>query len=499
MERKSNIIFGPPGTGKTTKLLSILEEEFDQGTEPGRVAFVSFTRKAIKEAVQRAVEKFKFPETSLTYFRTLHSLGYRELGLTRNDIMSRRNYLELGDMLGISFSKYNNIEDGAPDETNEGDCYLYLDQLARNKVEDIRSVFHNYADDNLDWHELKRYIDTEHTYKHDLNKMDFTDILQEVINRGITLDVDVAIIDEAQDLTSLQWNMVLQIFKNVKRLYIAGDDDQCIYSWAGANVDKFLQRKGERTILNQSYRIPREIQKVADQICGRIHNRQEKQWKAREEQGEVLFYTYPDDINLSEGSWLLIARNAYFLKKIEEMVKEEGYNYETRRGPSMDQNEIQAILAWETLRKGKDISSASANLVYSFLQGRIGVQSGYKGKDFKEGRYTMNDLVENHGLLVTDEWYRSLRLIDENTAEYYRAVLRRGDSLTKPRITISTIHGVKGGEADNVMLLSDMTKKSMDNYDNDPDDEHRVFYVGATRAKERLHIISPQTSRFYDL
>ena len=63
---------------------------------------------------------------------------------------------------------------------------------------------------------------------------------------------------------------------------------------------------------------------------------------------------------------------------------------------------------------------------------------------------------------------------------------------TKPRITLSTIHAAKGGEADNVLLLPDITKSAVDNNDIDPDELHRLFYVAVTRAKKSLHILEPK-------
>ena len=70
---------------------------------------------------------------------------------------------------------------------------------------------------------------------------------------------------------------------------------------------------------------------------------------------------------------------------------------------------------------------------------------------------------------------------------------RRGEQLNKPpRITLSTIHGAKGGEAQNVVLLTDLSFNTMRGYERNPDDENRLFYVGATRTKEHLHIIRPQ-------
>jgi len=61
-----------------------------------------------------------------------------------------------------------------------------------------------------------------------------------------------------------------------------------------------------------------------------------------------------------------------------------------------------------------------------------------------------------------------------------------------PRITMSTIHGAKGGEADNVLLLPDITKSSVDQNDREPDELHRLFYVAVTRAKQELHILEPR-------
>ena len=61
-----------------------------------------------------------------------------------------------------------------------------------------------------------------------------------------------------------------------------------------------------------------------------------------------------------------------------------------------------------------------------------------------------------------------------------------------PRILLSTIHGVKGGEAQNVVILTDLSRNTQKGYERYPDDENRLFYVGATRTKEHLHIIEPK-------
>jgi superfamily I DNA/RNA helicase len=72
-------------------------------------------------------------------------------------------------------------------------------------------------------------------------------------------------------------------------------------------------------------------------------------------------------------------------------------------------------------------------------------------------------------------------------------MLANDEKITQtPRITLSTIHAAKGGEADNVLILPDITKSAVDNNDINPDELHRLFYVAVTRAKKSLHILEPK-------
>ena len=64
---------------------------------------------------------------------------------------------------------------------------------------------------------------------------------------------------------------------------------------------------------------------------------------------------------------------------------------------------------------------------------------------------------------------------------------------------ISTIHGIKGGESDNVVVISDISYKTWRKFNVEPDDEHRVFYVAITRAKKNLFLLQPETKNSYEL
>jgi superfamily I DNA/RNA helicase len=104
MKRYVQIILGPPGTGKTTTLLRIVEDSLKRGVPPERIAYLAFTRKAAYEAQERAMAQFGFEEGRFPYFRTLHSLAFKQLGLQRDEVMTNTHYRKLGKALGTSCS-----------------------------------------------------------------------------------------------------------------------------------------------------------------------------------------------------------------------------------------------------------------------------------------------------------------------------------------------------------------------------------------------------------
>jgi len=76
-------------------------------------------------------------------------------------------------------------------------------------------------------------------------------------------------------------------------------------------------------------------------------------------------------------------------------------------------------------------------------------------------------------------------------------MIDNGEDLDQPaRIWVSTIHAIKGGEKDNVILCLDLghkIKKAIKKSEEKADEEHRVWYVGITRARNNLYKLKAKT------
>ena len=503
MEKK--IILGPPGCGKTTRLLSIMEQEMDKGVSPNEICFVTFTRKGASEAAERAAQKFSLKSSELPYFRTLHSMAYRLMGYGKDSVMGRQDWCELGRMLGVQFSTYYETEEGLPQGSEKGDKLRFIDGFARARLLTCDDAWRAVGDEDVSAAEVVQFSDTLEKYKDDMALVDYTGMLERFVIDGGPIPVKVAFIDEAQDLSTLQWEMVWRLVANAERVYIAGDDDQSIYRWAGADVDKFLALKDECQsveVLGHSYRLPRMVYNMANTITGRIKRRYDKEWQPRDEDGAVHHIHDIADIDLSQGTWLLLARNVYLLDQFKRLARSQGVAYAVKGVPQVKQKHARAIVLWERLRRGESLTVDEVRTVYACMRLGTGVKRGFKGmtKASDAETYDMPRLRADFGLLRDDAWYDALQDIPAGDRTYYQSILRAGDNLLgQPRVNISTIHGVKGGEADNVVLLPDMAWRTYRDYQQEPDDEHRVFYVAVTRARHALYIAAPGSRWAYDI
>ena len=496
LSSKAQVILGPPGTGKTSTLLGLLEEELERGTEPERIGFFTFTKQAVQEGKTRAISRFEINKNQLPYFRTLHSLCFLQLGLTKESVLGGADLHDLNEKLNLRLSGSRASDEGHISGISKDDRLLFIENLARMRQTTLEDQWQE-VDDAVGWFELERFARGLKLFKQDRLLLDYTDMLQQFLERGVAPKLDVMFVDEAQDLSPLQWAVVRKLCDSAERIYIAGDDDQAIYRWAGADVDYLIRNSKDAMILKQSYRIPKSIHNLAERCIGQVGARVHKTWNPRKEEGHVSWEPSYESIDMESGEWLVLARTNYLLNGIEEHCRSEGWFYKNKNRPSVSEKKIMAVRAWENFRKGGLIPIIELTKVLNYL--KIRVPSSLEMIDF-DTNVSFEQAKKYVPRLVNEYWYDAFVGVSVSERSYIRAMLRRGEKITKePRIKLSTIHAAKGGEAENVILLTDISNRIYKSFQSNPDDESRVFYVGLTRAKENLFLIEPQTQKYFPL
>ena len=493
-------ILGPPGTGKTRTLLKFVDSYIKQGVPLNQIGYFAFTKKAAGEAQGRMLKDNPHLEKKdLKYFQTLHSFAFHTLGLSEDGVMQPEHYEQIGTDLSIRVNYFT--------ESDEI-CYLdcdneYFKLINKARVKDIS------IEEEFNTNEWSREIDfpiLQHIYKYFMdfktgsNLVDYTDMITKLVAKNkeklIIPKFKAIFIDEAQDLAPVQWQMYDALKECTEDMYLAGDDDQAIFAWAGADVNRFITEPAEETILDQSERIPKVVQEMSSVIINRIqglrkekiyHPKINKKTKKIVEGYTESIYSL-DNLNLQQGQWLILARTTYRVGEICKKLKESNLYYNHYRfGKSFDTKLFRTILNWTRLTKGESINRADCKDIFDYLNVEFNENLG---QDIK-----MEDLNFKKGL----PWYEVFTNADQAECFYIRNMLTMDEKLFKePRIQVSTIHAAKGGECDNVVLVLDNAKKIRDSIASSiekQDEEHRVWYVGVTRSAQNLYILKSKKER----
>ena len=487
-------VVGPPGTGKTQTLLDKVIEYKNKGIPLDRIGYFAFTRKAAHEARDRFLETFPhLTKKNIKHFRTLHSFAFRYLGLQEENVMQEEHYKIIGEECGlrIKYATYEKNEFNGIFTSNSE--YLNLINLATvRNISVLDQLDRNEHLGKIERDKIQVVAKHIEDYKNTYKLIDYNDMLNRFITQiqlpeAKVPEFDVIFIDEAQDLSLLQWKMITALQPHTKDIYIAGDDDQAIFGWAGADVDSFINFDAVEIPLKQSKRVPiivhqRALLRLDNIKSGRL----EKPWNTpTSEEGNIKIFFSIDPINLSKGDWYILARTNDLLKPILQNLRRRGVYFETKDGRSMSESLYRDILNWEAWKKGKELNTIE---VQRLLEG-----FDKKFKETEDKLFNLNNLKTEYKLDSRLQWYDAFTAVSPNTKTYIRTMRNNGEDLRlKPRVKVLTLHSSKGGEATNVIILQNQTRNTIKGATKTimkQDEEQRVWYVGLTRCSKNLFLI----------
>ena len=434
---KKHAIFGPPGTGKTTRLT----EEIAQRIRPNvRSAVLSFTRAAAGVLASRVNKRH------ITFLGTVHSLAFHTLGLERSQVATAESFMQFC---------YGNKE--------EIEYSLSIRTYADRNNTDLFEAYAlmSYGPQSVPFNVVEYYINAYEGWKKANYLCDFDDMLHRAIGKVDPL-FDVVIVDEAQDLSRLQWDFILSIVAPSGELLMAGDDDQSIFAWSGAWAKGMAEITDTYDVLSQSYRVPPEIQKIAEGTVGQIMERVPKKYLPRAGQGEINYFGDYNPMLAMHTDHTVLVRSQWGLKKIERQLIEMAVPY------SGGQNYFNSARA-RLLRAihAEDLATIKRLVRYLTPQARVKLE---------------NDRLPVFGPEAVDYTY-----CQQDEYDYLHQV----DLFSEGKVQLSTIHSFKGEEDEHIVLICDCSYIVESAADTQLrfEDEVRVWYVGLTRARRRLDLI----------
>lgn len=519
----TSLTVGPPGTGKTTRCIDIIERELKSGLSPHRIACVTFTKAAAEEAKARAenVCKADFP-----WFRTIHSMAFKLSFLSPDQVMQAEHWAEFAHAYGYRFT----ISSVSLDSEVLASSLLHTpDDRVRAIYDWARNTQRTFSQAlaqsslRVSPDALRKYGTRYDNYKRSRGLVDYIDMIELALDDRP--DVDVAVIDEAQDLSPLQIDAVTRWFGSCRRVYVAGDDDQSIYGFQGAAPDWIVQLSAapdvETTVLRQSRRVPRAPHAFAQAIIRKNRHRVSKQYLPRDEDGRVdrlPFDCALRSIDPSRSAFVLVRNRCFGDGVIDELRRLDVPYRSTIGWPSpMDPQSgiVGAVRAARKLVRGEclfidelqalvhRLPSRGADLIPHGLKSYLSVRA----KETPYLRLTSTDVktLLVRGSLLDVLAARGLSGAvhgrDLDDARYIERVLARYGEDCKPKVEVATIHASKGREAEQVLVLPDQTRatfdEGLDARRGGREAENRVAYVAATRTLDRLVVVHGRSKFSY--
>jgi superfamily I DNA/RNA helicase len=461
-----------------------------------RMAYLSFS-KAAREVIK---QRMKANEADLVWFRTIHGACTKHLGLGQA-VLSPYDYRVFSEQTGMKVTPEDTLDFSWQEEQSlDYNLTLRAINLAKTTCRPIQSVLREFPlHRNLMLDTVEHFQKHWEGFKRDLGRFDFMDMLTKYMSDGAPLDIDVGLLDETQDMSLLQWKVVTKMFSRAQRMYMAGDDDQAIYTFIGADEYGFLDHAcDEERVLRQSWRVPRDIGRTADEIIRRVGHRKQKDviWKDAPGQVRVLnldALTLPWAKYLDEYEDIMVlARHRAATSRFSDDLKMIGVPHVLNGEAMTSWSEAKMLVAYFTLKQGGHVTPHVAQELCQELS-----VDATALRDLGRKKRVTREMVH---IDFESPWINVFASKSRSKKKRYETLRRLVNQsgvealLKPPRIAISTMHGSKGREADLVVICTDCNN-TVRQHALMPA-ELRLSYVALTRAKKEAAILMPRSDTY---
>lgn len=511
-------VFGPPGTGKTTKLAEEIIPMLADKYGHNKILLTSLTKAAAKELGAR----IDLGESDI--IGTLHSICFRALKLSREQ-MTEHNFADWNQSHAM-YDLRGKGKDPGP-RCFSGYQYHKNKMIPReNWPKDILA----FAEQWEDWKNRNVFYD-------------FVDLVEMAGDMYTPPGSPYAIVlDEAQDFTKLEMSTLRRWATQVKEFWVVGDEDQALYLFNGASAENMLYPElppEQIVILDQSYRIPRTVHELAQKIIHRVKTRMPKEYKPKEEEGTVTRcqggFKQPEWVvkkaQQLDGHTMILATCDYMLNDIIKYMRDNGVAFSNPWKPGQKSwnpletkanNMLRSFLShgedepyWSTeqLLEWIEVVKTSSKTSPAGLirkQGKAGIKQikeFFEEDPFAPGLHTCREYLDQ--ILSPEAIQPALDrdvdwLLDNITkakatslkfpVRIYKTQGKEG-LFQEPKIHCGTIHSVKGAGAENVFVYPDISYAAATERNTREGAENlcRLFYVGVTRTKKNLFLMSKST------
>jgi DNA helicase-2/ATP-dependent DNA helicase PcrA len=503
-------VFGGPGCGKTSIIKEFYQKYLFEGYKPEDITVLSFRKTAAKDLIDATISYAKVEEKELRkHVGTIHSICYRLIGYPETmDSEDYRAFIDLnnyGKYLKTTGKGKNDAEESAY-SGDLFDLYTWLRNTCTpfekwKKYPGIKNI-------KLPASKVPEFFQKYEEYKKQVDKVDFSDMLQTVIDEQIQLDTPILMVDEFQDFTAQMYKIFEMWVPYCDSVLVAADPNQSIYEFWGGCPDYYYDFDAVEIVRPETFRLNEQMKNFSHKILKRV-GMSAPETKARKECSNSIFRVrYDSKLPVYEEEFHLVRCN-YQAHAIALSLAKDGKVFSGLCGWSSE--EIDAANAIILIRHGKAISfdqmKAIVNLFPLKMLGIKGSKADFISK--LEREYTP-ELQTGSGTL-TSQILDILNSADPTKGMVRDGVLFRakinGVKNRKELITLKevknravlTIHGAKGLEAEAVFLHTAITpriQKALLIPGKESQAEARVWYVGVTRPKKVLYLVTDEGKNY---